>query len=102
MIGLLLLSFLPLLINSAKTSVEVSSPANPVEEGGILAINCEIRNMRDEYTVQFLRVIDTLTEQITSGNTYMESPIMHRVFVAKRKFVRGIATYFLTVIIRIS
>ena len=93
-----MLSFLPLLIKSAKTSVEVSSQTNPVEEGGILAINCEIRNMRDEYTVQFLRIMDTRTEQLTMGDTYMQSTIFQRVFLAKRKLTGTTAAYFLTIV----
>ena len=97
-IGLFILSFLPLLAKSAKTSVEVSSPTNPVEEGRILAINCEIRNMRDEYTVQFLRIIDTRTEQLTTGDTYMQSTISQRVFLAKRTFTGTTAIYFLTIV----
>ena len=48
----------------------MTTPINPVTADGILAIQCQIWNMRDEYNVDILRAVNKGTEQITNGVNY--------------------------------
>ncbi|XP_072020663.1 uncharacterized protein [Amphiura filiformis] len=95
---LFLICFLLPWTNAANTGVDVSSPINPVVDGGILAINCNVQNMQSDYTVHFLRVVGKRNEQITVGDSYMQSSLLHRVFLATRPFSGGTVVYFLTLV----
>ena len=62
------LMFLPLSA-SLVTRVEVTAPVQSVTTEGILAIQCKIWNLQDDYTVKLFRVTHTRTDEITSDNT---------------------------------
>ena len=51
---------------SADTRVEVTSPVHPTTVGGIVAIQCQVWNMQNAYTVNFFRVINGHSDQVTS------------------------------------
>ena len=82
---------------SVTTTVEVTISVRPVTIGGILAIQCQIRNMEEGYTVRMLRVVNGQTEEISNGITYIPSSLGQRVFVSKRTMPGGNTVYFMTI-----
>ena len=82
--------------NSADVRVTISSPTKPVAVGGILAISCQVWNIKDDYTVHIVRVLESRTEPITNGE-YINAERMG-VFLATRTFTDGSGVYFLTMI----
>ena len=80
------------------TRVEMTTPINPVIVGGVLAIQCQIWNMQNNYVVNILRKMDDQVEQIAIGNTYMPSPVHNRVFLALRTAPDGSDVYFVTIL----
>ena len=85
---------------SAKTRVEITSPAHPLTVGGILVIQCQVWQMQDGYMVDIFRVLDNgRTDQITvRGDYYSRSSLGERGFLAKRSFNDGSTVLFLTVV----
>ena len=84
--------------NSKEPTVEVNVPVYPITLGGILAIRCQIWNMKDDQTVKMFRVINGRTEELTAGLRYLSSSLEDRVFVTKRSIPNGIHVYFMTVL----
>ncbi len=83
---------------SRNTRVKVTS-VGPVTTGGILAIQCEIRNMEETYKVNFFHDAHGKTEQITLiNNNYAETSLGQRSYLAKRTFQGGSHVFFLTVV----
>ena len=54
--------------------------------------------MRKEYDVRLLRVHNGNTEQITTGESYVQSSIIDRVFLARRSYPDGSYIYFITLV----
>ena len=89
----------PSLSGGAKTTVELTSPVNSVTVGGILAIQCQVWNMQEEYTVNLFRVVDGRTDPLTARGKYdSDSTLEQRAFLAKRTFSGGSLVMFLTVV----
>ena len=86
------------LLATSESKVEVSAPINPVESGGILAVQCQIWNMNDNYEVAIVRTIDGLSERISNGDSIVLSSLRHRIFLAIRTFPDGSLVYFLTLL----
>ena len=80
------------------TTIELTSLSHPVTIGGILSISCEIRNMQQDYTVNFFREINGNTEQISTDQTHLPSSLWQRVFVSKRTSSDGNTIYFMTLL----
>ena len=91
---IILLSSIP---ESKETTVEVSVPVSQVVVGGILAIQCQITNMKDDYTIRMFHVINGQTKEIT-GNRYLSSALGKRVFISKRTLPSGIYVHFMTIL----
>ena len=73
---------------AVNTRVEKTTPINPVSLGGVLPMNCRIWNVLKEYDVRLLRVHNGNTEQLTTGERYVQSSIIDRVFLAMRSYPR--------------
>ena len=80
------------------TSVEVTVPVKPVIVGGVLAIQCKIRNMKKDHEIRMYRVANTHTEQLTSRLIYMGSSLGQRIFLARRNMPGGITVFFTTIV----
>ena len=98
---ILLFSFLKL-SETIATTVEVTVPIHPLTVGGILAIQCHIQNMEDDYTVRMFRAINGRTEHLTTEMIYFPSSVEQqgeqRLFVSKRTMPGGILVYFMTIV----
>ena len=95
----MLVCLFPFMSRGTKTRVELTSPVQPVTIGDILAIQCQVWNMQDEYTVNLFRVMNELTEQLTlRGNYDSHSSLGQRAFLAKRTFSGSSLVMFLTVV----
>ena len=93
-----LLSLILLKSEAANTRVEITTPINPVTVGGVLAMSCKIWNIRKEYEVRLQRVHTGRTEPIITGETYMQSSLSDRVFLARRSYPGGTVVYFITLV----
>ena len=62
---LILLIFLP---ETKATTVEVTSPVQPVKVDGILAVQCQISNPEMGHIVKILRVTGSHTEELDICN----------------------------------
>ena len=82
----------------ADTRVEVTAPLHPVTVSGILAIQCQIWNLKDDNMVNIWRVVNGRAEQITTRDTYMPSAVYGRVFLALRTAQDGSVVYFVTIL----
>ena len=91
---IILLSSIP---ESEETTVDVTVPVSPVVVGDILALQCQITNMEDDYTIRMFHVINGQSKEIT-GNRYLSSPLGQRVFVSRRTMPDGIFVYFMTIL----
>ena len=84
---------------SAETTVELSTPVQPVTVGGILAIQCQVWNTQESYKVNLFRIVNGDTEQLTSLEEYnSRSSLGQRGYLAKRSFSDGSIVIFLTVV----
>ena len=84
---------------STETTVEVSSPLNSVAVGGVLAVQCQIWNMEERYTVTIVHTSTTQSKLIsTNKDIQSSSPQASRAFLAVRTFSDGSVVYFLTLL----
>ncbi|XP_072047505.1 uncharacterized protein [Amphiura filiformis] len=88
-----LLYFLP--INSEPT-VTVTAPVNPVDEGAIFSIHCQVFNLGEGQEVTLLKVTGGRSQRLTLEGTIMVSD--DRMFLAVRQLNDGSTVYFLSVI----
>ena len=93
-----LLSLVLLTSEAANTRVQITTPVNPITVGGVLAMSCKIWNIRKEYEVRLQRVHTGRTEPIITGETYMQSSLSDRVFLARRSYPGGTVVYFITLV----
>ena len=80
------------------TEVKVSLLMEPVIFGGLMAMECRIRNMEEEYSVNIVRLYNGRIEPITSRKVYLDSSLQNRVFLASRVFPDQTHVYVLTLI----
>ncbi|XP_072020151.1 uncharacterized protein [Amphiura filiformis] len=100
-IGILcIISSFPLCSEAAETRVEVTIPVQPVINGGVLAIQCQVWKMQGTYTANFFRVLNEHTEQLTfvENQQYIQSSLGSRSFMATRSFSDGSFVLFLTLV----
>ena len=80
------------------TTVEVTVPVHPVTVGGVLAIQCKVRNIENNHEIWMYRATKTHTEQLTSGSDYKTSSLGQRIFLARRNMPGGVTVFFTTII----
>ena len=88
----LLLSLAQMGIVSSDTSIVVNAPVNPVDQFGILAVHCQVRNLQSADEVVFLRTINGKTKKLSDDNTEFDD----RIFIAVRQMEDGSTVYFLS------
>lgn len=76
-----------------ETRIVASSPVNPVDQGGILAVHCQVWNMRPEDEVVVLRTVDDKTEKLSDGP---DADLEERIFIAVRQMEDGSTVYFIS------
>ncbi len=79
------------------TRIQVTS-INSATIGGILAIQCQVWNLRDNYEVNFFHDVNGQTKQVTFETHYAPSSLGQRSYLAKRTFPDGSHVLFLTVV----
>ena len=82
----------------ADTRVTITAPANPVINGGILAVQCHVWNLNDDDTVTIFRVSNERTVQITNGEDIVRPSQRLNVFLSKQTLVGGSVIYFVTIV----
>ena len=95
LLALLLFSMLPEIF---ATTVEVTVPVHPVTSGGILAIQCQILNMEEDYIVKMFHVTKTSSQEMTTGMSYVASSFGQRIFLVRRNVPGGITVFFTTIV----
>ena len=80
------------------THVEANLLMKPVKVGGLMAFQCRIRNMKEEYSLNIFRFYDGRMEPITTRNVYQESSLHNRVFLSSRVFADRTHVYVLTLV----
>lgn len=78
------------------TTVDATSPVNPVEAGGILSLHCQIRDLSKDNEVKILRTVAGKTERLTAEKD-INSEAGDRVFLAIRTMHDGTTVYFLSI-----
>ncbi len=78
------------------TTIVASSPVNPVEEGGILSLHCQIRDLSDDQEVKIIRVVGGRTQRL-SADKDIKSEAGDRFFLAIRQMNDGTTVYFLSI-----
>ena len=98
-VKLVAMSTLPILSNAAEDiQVSISTPTESVTVGGILAISCQVWNLKPDYTVHIFRELETRTEMITNGDYIARTAESLNAFLATRTFLDGSSVYFLTML----
>ena len=78
------------------TTVIASAPVNPVEEGGILSLHCQVRDLQDDEEVKIVRTVGGRTERL-SADKDIKSEAGDRFFLAVRQMFDGTAVYFMSI-----
>ena len=79
------------------TSLSVRAPVNPVDEGGILSLHCEVKNLERWHEVTIFRNVTTHTEKLSVNGDVLPA-VDDRVFLAMRQVDGPAFVYFLSVI----
>ncbi|XP_072022857.1 uncharacterized protein [Amphiura filiformis] len=79
------------------TTISVRAPVNPVQEGGIISIYCEVKNLEQWHEVTMFRNLTTHTEKLSVNDDVL--PVVgDQVFLARRQLEGSSFVYFLSVI----
>ena len=89
---------LPSCSNTEDIRVSVSTPTNAVVVGGILAIQCQVWNIPENFAVNIFRVSNGKTYQIVNEEELVRSSERLHIFLAKRTFPGGSISYFVTLV----
>ena len=82
---------------NAETRIEVSAPVNPIDEGAILSVHCQIWNLQkgQEVTIFRNRTKQGDIERLSLDNkVHIED---NNVFLAERQMLDGSVVYFLSI-----
>ena len=79
------------------TMVTASAPVNPVHEGGILSVHCQVVGMTDDQGVAFIRELNNGLERLSLNEDVLSSA-SDNVFIALRQLEDGATVYFLSII----
>ena len=97
-IGIFVILFIHLDIRcNAETRIEVSAPVNPIDEGAILSVHCQIWNLQkgQEVTIFRNRTKQGVIERLSLDNkVHIED---NNVFLAERQMLDGSVVYFLSI-----
>ena len=93
--SLLILGYILTLVNGA--SVKAVAPLNPVREGDILSLRCQVWNLGNNQAVKISRH-STTNSQVFSYNKGLITGMDERVFLAIRQLRDGSVVYFLSII----
>ncbi len=81
----------------AETRVSASAPVNPVHEGDILSLYCQIYHLQDWQSVEIHRKVSNKPmERLSVGESILQD-IDDRIFIAYRRLQDGASAYFLSV-----
>ena len=91
------------LSTSSNTRLIVTSPVNPVREGALLSIHCQIWGLERRHQVSLLRKLDNQDSddglvEILSVNEDILSAVDDKVYLAVRHLPDGSAVYFLSIV----
>ncbi len=89
-----LLSYIHLV--RTEPQIRVTAPVNPVDEGSIFSIHCQVWNLEEDQEITLLKVKDGRPERLTLHGTIMTTD--DRMFLAVRQLNDGSTVYFLSVI----
>ena len=81
----------------AETTITVTAPVSPVEEGAILSIHCEVVNLNQNHKVVLYRTRNGVTTTLSYGEG-VSHDVDDRVFLAVRQQIEGSTVYFLSII----
>ena len=93
-IVLTIIAFLGLI--STETEIIATAPVNPVEEGSILSIHCEVRNLEENYKVVLYTRVNGKTISLSYGEIVTDE-VDERVFLAVRQQLDGSTVYFMSI-----
>ena len=80
------------------TEVIASSPVNPVDQGGILSVCCQVKDLvASDHDVTLLRTVNGEVQRLSLDEDVF-SKVGDRVFVAVRHMGDGSVVYFLSII----
>ena len=86
--------------SSTETKVELTTPVNPVKEGGLLSIHCQAWGLRSDHHLTILRQIQGEQGnkiEVLSVNKGVLDGVDERVFLAERQLNDGSTVYFLSI-----
>ncbi len=82
----------------AETKITVTAPVNPVDEGSILSIHCQIWNLRPDQEVGIYRNRSEQTRiERLSLDTVVHTEDNNNVFLAERQMMDGSVVFFLSI-----
>lgn len=84
----------------AQVKVALTTPINPVEQGGILSIHCQVWHLNsDNHEVTILRTTGEtrVSHQKLSVDESVLQGVDDRVFLAERQLMDGSSVYFLSI-----
>lgn len=93
---LLLLSYLSTRSGALATRLSLKVPVNPVPEGGMLSIHCQIFDLDPEYEVTLSRQLGDDNQRLSWNLDILQS-VEDRVFLASRQLNDGSVVYFMSI-----
>ena len=81
---------------SGEPSIRAKTPVNPVQEGGVFSLYCEVRNLRSNDEVTLLRKIGGYMETLSVDKDILNS-VDERIFLSVKQMKDGYVIYFLTI-----
>lgn len=78
----------------SQTRVEFSAPLNPIEEGGVCALHCQVWNLEQGHTVEIYRTYETHNKRL-SWDEFLGN-VDDRWFLATRQLTDGSLVFFLS------
>ena len=89
-----LLSYIAL-ASSSETRLSATSPLNPVEEGGILSLHCQVWALQGLHEVTITRKVDRFVDRLSMDDIVLAES--DNIFLAVRQLNDGSSVYFLTI-----
>ncbi len=81
----------------SSATVSLTAPVNPVEEGAILSVHCQVSNLEKHHEVTLLKITDGISERLTLDADVLPR-VEERVFLAQRHRPDGSVVFFLSII----
>ena len=91
----LIFNFISTVFCTTELRLEVTSPLNPVEEGGILSLHCQVWHLQPmEHEITITRKVEGVERLSVDDNILTDSD---DAFLAERQLMDGSTVYFLTI-----